>query len=58
VDASLIHTDNSLGGALDAAIADLPSGHTLYVLPTYTAMLEFRKMLYDRGWVGAQFWED
>ena len=58
VDTALIHVDRSLDGGLEAAISKLPTGQTLYVLPTYTAMLEFRKMLYGRGWVGSQFWED
>lgn len=58
VDASSIYTDKSMGGALDKAVGALPAGGTLYVLPTYTAMLEFRKMLHERGWVDTQFWED
>jgi hypothetical protein len=58
VEASIIQTDKSLGGALDNAVSGLPEGGTLYVLPTYTAMLEFRKMLHERGWVNTQFWED
>lgn len=58
VEVSLIKVDKSFGGALDAAVGALPEGGTLYVLPTYTAMLEFRKMLHERGWVGTQFWED
>jgi UDP-N-acetylmuramyl tripeptide synthase len=43
--------------ALDAAIAQTPAGATLYVLPTYTAMLELRAVLAERGWV-RPFWED
>jgi UDP-N-acetylmuramyl tripeptide synthase len=58
VDLSIIHLDVSIDHALDAAVAALPSGRTLYVLPTYTAMLAFRKLLHDRGWVQSQFWED
>ena len=42
--------------ALEATLAALPPGDTLYVLPTYTAMLAFRALLQDRGWV-AGFWE-
>jgi len=56
--ADTIKTDPSLDTALDAAVAALPAGQTLYVLPTYTAMLSFRKLLHDRGWVQSQFWED
>ncbi len=46
----------ALAGALDTALAPVPPGGTLYVLPTYTAMLAFRELLHTRGWVG-QFWE-
>ncbi|MEO8285946.1 MAG: MurT ligase domain-containing protein [Chloroflexota bacterium] len=58
VDTALITCDTSLDGALDAAVGALPAGQTLYVLPTYTAMLAFRKLLHNRGWVQSQFWED
>jgi UDP-N-acetylmuramyl tripeptide synthase len=58
VDAELIEVDKSSAGALEAAVAALPDGATLYVLPTYTAMLEFRKMLFEKGWIDKQFWED
>jgi UDP-N-acetylmuramyl tripeptide synthase len=44
-----------LDQALDAALATLPSGR-LFVLPTYTALLELREELAQRGHV-AQFWE-
>jgi UDP-N-acetylmuramyl tripeptide synthase len=43
--------------ALDAALARTPPGETLYVVPTYTAMLEVRELLAKRA--GARrFWED
>jgi hypothetical protein len=58
VDAGLIEVDKSPAGALEAAVGALPDGSTLYVLPTYTAMLEFRKMLFEKGWIDKQFWED
>jgi lipid II isoglutaminyl synthase (glutamine-hydrolysing) len=44
-----------LAAALDAALAVTDEGR-LFVLPTYTAMLELRKLLASRGHV-AQFWE-
>jgi UDP-N-acetylmuramyl tripeptide synthase len=44
-----------LPSALDAALADAPSGR-LFVLPTYTALLQLRDELASRGHV-AQFWE-
>jgi UDP-N-acetylmuramyl tripeptide synthase len=46
-----------LPAALDAALAALPAGETLFILPTYTAMLELREDLARRGWV-RPFWEE
>lgn len=46
-----------LDQALDTALAATPAGETLYLLPTYTAMLEVRALLARRGYV-APFWED
>jgi lipid II isoglutaminyl synthase (glutamine-hydrolysing) len=46
-----------LAEALDSALAQLAPGATLYVLPTYTAMLDLRAELVRRGWV-RPFWED
>jgi lipid II isoglutaminyl synthase (glutamine-hydrolysing) len=43
--------------ALTAALEATPSGETLYVLPTYTAMLELRQTLSDLGYTHP-FWED
>jgi UDP-N-acetylmuramyl tripeptide synthase len=43
--------------ALDAALASTPQGETLYVIPTYTAMLEVRELLARRG-RRRPFWED
>jgi lipid II isoglutaminyl synthase (glutamine-hydrolysing) len=43
--------------ALQAALDATPSGETLYVLPTYTAMLELRQTLSDMGYTHP-FWED
>lgn len=48
---------DALPAAVDAALAGLPAGATLYLLPTYTAMLELREELAARGWV-RQFWEE
>lgn len=53
----LVRVEPTLGGAIDQALAALPSGATLYLLPTYTAMLELREELARRGWV-RQFWEE
>ena len=43
--------------ALDAALAAVPEGGTLYVLPTYTAMLQLRDILVRRG-VAEAFWRE
>ena len=43
--------------AIRKALAATPSGETLYVLPTYTAMLEIRKTLSELGYTHP-FWED
>lgn len=43
--------------ALDHAVATAPAGGTLYVLPTYTAMLGLRETLVRRG-VAEAFWRE
>ncbi len=43
--------------AFDAALGDVEAGATLYVLPTYTALLELRAILARRGLV-KEFWRD
>ena len=43
--------------ALQAALEATPEGEMLYVLPTYTAMLELRRILSDLGYTHP-FWED
>lgn len=43
--------------AFDAALAACGAGGRVYVLPTYTAMLDFRRVLADRELV-PEFWED
>ena len=43
--------------ALLSALEATPPGETLYVLPTYTAMLEIRQTLSDLGYTHP-FWED
>lgn len=57
VDPAIIMLDEGISEALDSALQSLGAGETLYVLPTYTAMLAFRKLLYARGWVLDRFWE-
>ena len=43
--------------AIQTALEATPPGETLYVLPTYTAMLEIRKTLSEFGYTHP-FWED
>ncbi|HEX8646789.1 MAG TPA: MurT ligase domain-containing protein [Thermoleophilaceae bacterium] len=44
-----IAVERDLERSLDAAVADRDGGAPLYALPTYTALLELRDMLADRG---------
>lgn len=57
VDRTRIVVDPDPGGALDRAVAGVPDGGTLYVLPTYTAMLRLREILVERG-AATEFWRD
>jgi UDP-N-acetylmuramyl tripeptide synthase len=57
VEPERIQVEDQLERAIDTAQALTPPGTTLYLLPTYTAMLELRAELHRRGLVGA-FWED
>ena len=43
--------------AIDAALAKVPAGGHLHALPTYTAMLDLRSVLTDRGHTAA-YWSD
>ena len=43
--------------ALDAALADVAPGGTLYILSGYTPLHELRRVMQQRGWV-APFWEE
>lgn len=45
------------GAALALSFENTPAGEKLYVLPTYTAMLEIREALAKLGGV-APFWEE
>jgi lipid II isoglutaminyl synthase (glutamine-hydrolysing) len=57
VDQARIQLVPAIPAALDSALASLPSGATLFILPTYTAMLELRDELARRRWVH-HFWAD
>jgi lipid II isoglutaminyl synthase (glutamine-hydrolysing) len=51
-----IDVERDLGRSLDTAVADRDGGRPLYALPTYTALLELRDLLADRGVAGR--WSD
>jgi UDP-N-acetylmuramyl tripeptide synthase len=50
-----LHVVPGVAAALDQAVADAPAGR-LYALPTYTALLELRGVLAERG-QAVPFWE-
>jgi UDP-N-acetylmuramyl tripeptide synthase len=54
VDTGRLHVEPEIRVALDAALATAPAGR-LFALPTYTALLELREELSQRGHT-AQFW--
>lgn len=49
VTSRFIITEKDLKKALDTAVYETTVGETLYILPTYTAMLEIRNNLVQRG---------
>lgn len=50
-DISKIVIEKNQKTALDSALSNTKSGETLYILPTYTAMLEIRRILAERNFV-------
>ena len=57
VDLARVRPEKDLRSALWRGLAAVEPGETLYVLPTYTAMLEMRQVIGEMGYVG-RFWED
>ncbi|MBV9596651.1 MAG: Mur ligase family protein [Chloroflexi bacterium] len=57
VDPERIRVEDDLQRALKQTIALAEPGETIYVLPTYTAMLSMRALLQRTGYVRG-FWED
>lgn len=54
---NLLRVEVDLETALREALDNTPSGQTLYILPTYTAMLKIREVLTEMGHVG-EFWKE
>jgi len=52
-----VPVERETAAALRRALDATPAGETLYVIPTYTAMLEVRELLAKRAG-GGKFWED
>ena len=48
---------NGISRALDTAIRQTPSGETLFVIPTYTGLLEIHRELERRG-LTPRYWEE
>ena len=57
IEPAQLDAKEDLATALQAAIERLPAGQTLYVTPTYTAMLQLREILQKMGRV-VPFWEE
>jgi UDP-N-acetylmuramyl tripeptide synthase len=57
VEPARIRVERDLQRALEAALAAAEPAETVYVLPTYTAMLAVRDILQQTGYVRG-FWED
>lgn len=57
LDSSMIHTEENSRKAILQAVEMTPPGEMLFILPTYTAMLEIRRILNRMG-VGRPYWED
>lgn len=57
VEQSRIRVENDLQRALESSLRSAEPSETIYVLPTYTAMLAMREILQRNGYVRG-FWED
>jgi UDP-N-acetylmuramyl tripeptide synthase len=57
VERQRIQVEPDLARSLEIALAKSEPGETVYMLPTYTAMLQTRKLLRKTGYVRG-FWED
>ncbi len=57
VDETVMQTIPDCGEALDAALAQVGPGETLYVLSGYAPTMALRKIMQQRGWV-LPFWKE
>jgi UDP-N-acetylmuramyl tripeptide synthase len=57
VERGRMQVEPDLSRAMEIALAKSEAGETIYMLPTYTAMLETRDLLRKTGYVRG-FWED
>jgi len=48
--------EKDLGAALEAGLSKVPTGELLYIMPTYTAMLQMREIIQKQGYT-KKFWE-
>ena len=56
-DQGQINVNTSTSHLVDSLLADTPSNSEIFILPSYTAMLEFRNELVNRG-LTHKFWEE
>jgi UDP-N-acetylmuramyl tripeptide synthase len=56
IDPARVLTEPDLEAALRRGVREVPPGATLYVLPTYTAMLALRQIMSRRG-LARRFWQ-
>jgi lipid II isoglutaminyl synthase (glutamine-hydrolysing) len=48
--------EKDLAAALEAGLGKVPAGELLYIMPTYTAMLQMREIIQKQGYT-KKFWE-
>ena len=52
-----LETEENIQNCFEKAIEGTQIGETLYILPTYTALLEIKKIMARKG-ISSEFWED
>lgn len=57
MDMARVSLEKDLPAALNRGLERVTAGETLYVLPTYTAMLAIRRVIEEMGYV-SKFWQD